>query len=52
MALHFIGSDDQVADIFTKGLPISRFVFLKSKHMVSSPLMSLKGVLKRSRDVT
>lgn len=44
--LHFVGSCDQIADIFTKGLPVSRFLFLKSRLMVGSPLISLKGGVK------
>lgn len=41
LVLCFIGSTAQVADIFTKGLGVSRFLFLKSKLMVGSPPMSL-----------
>lgn len=41
--LHFVGSCNQHADIFTKGLPVSRFLLLKAKLMVGSPPMSLKG---------
>ncbi|XP_058221119.1 uncharacterized mitochondrial protein AtMg00810-like [Rhododendron vialii] len=51
LVLHFIASHAQVANIFTKGLPVSRFVFLKSKLKVgSSPTMSLQGGVKRIED--
>lgn len=39
--LKFISTGDQVADIFTKGLSSACFLFLKSKQMVLSPLISL-----------
>jgi hypothetical protein len=41
--LKFISTIDQVADIFTKGLSLARFLFLKSKLMVLSPPINLRG---------
>jgi hypothetical protein len=39
--LKFISSHDQVADLFTKGLPSAQFLALKSKLMVVSPPINL-----------
>ena len=41
--LKFISTGDQIADIFTKGLSSARFLFLKSKLMVLSSPISLRG---------
>jgi hypothetical protein len=42
--LKFISTHDQVADLFTKGLPSSaQFLALKSKLMVVSPPINLPG---------
>lgn len=46
IVIYFIGSNAQIADIFTKGLPVSRFRLLKSKLMVGDPPISLKGGVK------
>lgn len=43
-----IGSSSQLADIFTKSLPIDRFLFLRSKLMVVATPMSLRGAVKHS----
>jgi hypothetical protein len=42
----YVPSERQVADIFTKSLPVARFDALKSKLMVF-PLMSLQGDVKQ-----
>lgn len=42
-----IGTTDQLADIFTKVLPIARFQYLKAKLMVVQPPMSLQGHVSR-----
>lgn len=44
--VQFVGSTTQLADIFTKGLPISRFLFSRGKLMVGAPPISLKGDVK------
>jgi len=41
--IKFISTNDQIADIFTKGLSTARFHFLKSKLMIEPPLISLRG---------
>jgi hypothetical protein len=41
--LKFISTGDQIANIFTKGLSSARFLFLKSKLMVLSSPISLRG---------
>lgn len=43
IALHYVPTSDQLADVFTKALPIARFQFLKSKLLVASPPNSLRG---------
>lgn len=42
VAVQYAPSAAQIADILTKGLPISRFNFLPSKLMVSNPI-NLRG---------
>jgi hypothetical protein len=47
--IKFINTRDQVADVFTKGLPSARFLVLKVKLMVvphPPPPINLRGVLK------
>lgn len=39
----FVPTHDQVADIFTKPVPISQFLKLRSKLLVTSSLFSLRG---------
>ena len=46
----YISTGDQLADIFTKSLSTSRFIFLKSKIMVSLDPMVLMGDVKVSTD--
>jgi len=41
--LKFISTDDQVADVFTKGLGSARFVYLRLKLMVIPSPISLRG---------
>jgi hypothetical protein len=43
VSLAFISTDDQVADVFTKGLPSARFCSLKSKLTVTPSPVSLRG---------
>ena len=43
LTLKHISSTDQLADLFTKPLPVSRFLFLRDKLMVVSPPISLRG---------
>ncbi|WKA04365.1 hypothetical protein VitviT2T_022413 [Vitis vinifera] len=43
ISLQFIGSYDQPADIFTKGLSLARFCLLHDKLMVVSLSISLRG---------
>jgi hypothetical protein len=42
----YISTQDQCADIFTKGLTPARFLFLIDKLMVTPPPISLKGAVK------
>jgi hypothetical protein len=49
--IKFISTHDQVADIFTNGLSSVRFFFLKSKLMVVSPPIILRGVVNVSNGV-
>jgi hypothetical protein len=46
IALKFISTHDQIADVFTKGLSFARFLFLKSKLLVLASLISLRGDVK------
>ena len=48
MVLRFISTDDQVADIFTKGLSTPRFSLLRSKLLVTPCPISLRGDVKES----
>jgi len=43
-----ISTEDQCADIFTKGLTSSRFLFLRDKLMVTAPPMRLRGTVKEN----
>ncbi|RVW22302.1 Retrovirus-related Pol polyprotein from transposon RE1 [Vitis vinifera] len=45
ISLQFIGSYDQPADIFTKGLSLARFCLLRDKLMVVSLPISLRGMI-------
>jgi hypothetical protein len=44
----FISTKNQIADVFTKGLPLTRFVELKAKLTVRPHPMRLQGVLVMS----
>jgi hypothetical protein len=44
--IKFISTLDQVADIFTKGLPSTHFLPLRSKLIVVPPLIILSGGVK------
>jgi hypothetical protein len=44
--IKFISTQDQVADIFTKGLSSARFLALKVKLMVVPPPINLRGGVK------
>jgi hypothetical protein len=46
VSLAFISTDDQIADIFTKGLSTARFHVLKSKLKVDSSPFTLRGDVK------
>jgi hypothetical protein len=46
IALKFISTHDQIADVFTKGLSSARFLFLKSKLLVLASPISLRGDVK------
>ena len=41
--IKFISTSNQVADIFTKGLSLSRFMYLKDKLMLVPPPSTLRG---------
>jgi hypothetical protein len=41
--IKFISTNDQIVNIFTKGLTTARFNFLKSKLMIEPPPISLRG---------
>ncbi|XP_028108807.1 uncharacterized protein LOC114307613 [Camellia sinensis] len=43
LVLYYIPTIDQLADIFTKPLSVSRFSYLKDKFMLVSPSISLRG---------
>ena len=46
LQVKYIAIGDQLADVFTKSLPSSRFAFLRSKIMVSIDPMVLRGDVK------
>jgi hypothetical protein len=48
MLASYISTEDQSADIFTKGLTSQRFLFLRDKLMVTTPPMCLKGAVNVS----
>jgi hypothetical protein len=49
--IKFISTYDQVANIFPKGLSSVRFLYLKSKLMVVSPPIILRGAVNISNGV-
>jgi len=50
--LKFISTHDQLADVFTKGLSSARFLLLRSKLMVVSSPISLRGAVRESSSPT
>ena len=48
LQVKYIVTTDQLADVFTKSLSTSRFLFLQSKIMVSLDPMVLRGDVKAS----
>jgi hypothetical protein len=46
--IKFISTDDQVADVFTKGLGLARFLCLRLKLMVIPSPMSLRGAVREN----
>jgi len=48
LQVKYIATGDQLADVFTKSLSTSRFLFLQSKIMVSLDPMVLRGDVKAS----
>ena len=48
LQVKYISTSDQLADVFTKSLSTSRFIFLRSKIMVSLDPMVLRGDVKAS----
>ena len=43
LLIRHVASSDQVADVFTKALPVGRFLVLKSKLLIDHPTFSLTG---------
>jgi hypothetical protein len=48
LAASYVSIADQCANIFTKGLTSTRFLFLRDKLMVTSPPTSLRGAVKEA----
>ena len=48
LQVKYISTSDQLVDVFTKSLSTSRFIFLRSKIMVSLDPMVLRGDVKAS----
>jgi hypothetical protein len=46
LGIQFLCSGDQIADVFTKGLPKARFQFLRDKLTVLSKPLSLRGAVE------
>jgi hypothetical protein len=46
LVVKFISSKDQLADLFTKALPIARFLHLRNNLNVSSSPLRLRGRIK------
>ena len=47
ISVHYLSTHDQLADIFTKGLPSSRFLFFCDKLMVFGSPISLRGAISK-----
>lgn len=60
LTIRYLTTQDQVADIFTKGLSLRRFQLLISKFMVATNPISLRGpnnqdssvVIKNTQETT
>ena len=52
VVIKFISIDDQVADVFTKGLGSSRFLYLRLKLVVIPSPISLRGVVRDNMVIT
>ncbi|PKU73279.1 Retrovirus-related Pol polyprotein from transposon TNT 1-94 [Dendrobium catenatum] len=50
--VHHISSKDQLADLFTKALPISRFKFLTSKLITHTDSLACQGILESQHPET
>jgi hypothetical protein len=46
IAISYLSTHDQLADIFTKGLTSARFLLLRDKLMIVAPPISLRGAVK------
>lgn len=52
LVANYISTEDQCADIFTKGLTSTRFLFLRDKLMITTLPMSLRGAVKETTEAT
>lgn len=50
ISAQYINTNDQIADIFTKGLTTSKFIDLRNKLMIRPLPMSLRGAVTGNRD--
>ncbi|KAI0528858.1 hypothetical protein KFK09_001401 [Dendrobium nobile] len=49
ITLHHISTNDQTADIFTKSLPITRFLLLRNKLTLCTRTVNLRGTVKQTK---
>lgn len=52
IAISYLSTHDQRADIFTKWLTSARFLFLRDKMMIVAPPISLQGAVKTAVNPT